>query len=67
MGLNPKLSATVAAEKTADKADRQAIKAAIVDIQAVIDGITAATTLADLRGYVKDLAKVTKRLAQISK
>ncbi len=53
------------AEAADKKAERQAIKAEIATLQAIIDGISAATTLADLRGYVKDLTRSTKRIARI--
>lgn len=48
---------------TADaKTERQALRAIVADLQVIIDSITTATTLADLRGYVKDLTRATRRL-----
>ena len=50
-------------QETADaKAERQAVRALATELQTIIDGITAATTLAELRGHVKDLTRTTRRL-----
>lgn len=50
---------------TADaKTERQAMRAIVADLQVIIDSITAATTLGDLRGYVKDLTRATRRLVR---
>ena len=56
---------TVATEVSDIKAERQALKAQITALQTIIDSITGATTLGDLRGYVKDVAKSVKRIAKI--
>ena len=54
------------AAETADKrAERQALKAQIDALQLIIDGITGATTLGELRGFVKDVTRSTKRIAKI--
>lgn len=55
----------VVTETTDIKAERQALKAQITALQTIIDSITGATTLGDLRGYVKDVAKSVKRIAKI--
>lgn len=65
MALNHKRSAAVAAENAADKAERQAVKALQTDLQAIVDGITGATTLADLRGFVKDVARIARRIIRL--
>ena len=57
---------TAAAAETADKrAERQAVKAQIAELQTVIDSITNATTLGELRGHTKDIARVLRRVARI--
>ena len=48
-----------------DKAERQAVKALQADMQAVLDGITPATTLAQLRGYTQDLARALRRTVRL--
>ena len=60
-----RLTPTEVAEVADKKAERRAIKAEIAVLQGVIDGITPATTLAELRGYVKDMARSAKRIARI--
>lgn len=55
-------SAAIRQERADAKAERQAIRALATELQTIIDSITAATTLGDLRGYVKDLARTTRRL-----
>lgn len=57
---------SAAATEVVDKrAERQAVKDQISALQTIIDSITGATTLGDLRGYVKDLARVLRRVARI--
>ena len=64
--LSPHRLTEPAISETIDKkAERQTIKLEIAALQAIIDGITGATTLADLRGYVKDLCRTVKRLTRI--
>lgn len=55
----------VATETTDIKAERQALKAQITALQTIIDSITGATTLGDLRGFVKDVTRSVKRIAKI--
>lgn len=66
MALRPingeRRSAAVRQELADTRAERQAVKALVVELQTIIDGISPATTLADLRGYVKDLTRTTRRL-----
>ena len=66
MALRPingeRRSAAVRQELSDARAERQAVKALAAELQTIIDGITAATTLGDLRGYVKDLTRTTRRL-----
>lgn len=61
---NRRTGATVA-EVADKKAERQALKAQIDAMQLIIDGITGATTLGELRGFVKDVTRSTKRIAKI--
>ena len=58
-------NAAVRQETANAKAERQAVRALATELQTIIDGITAATTLADLRGYVKDLTRTTRRLLRL--
>ena len=58
-------SAEAIAERASRKAERQAAKAEIAAIQIIIDSISGATTLGDLRGYIKDLAKTLKRVTRL--
>lgn len=44
------------------KTERQAVKALAAELQAIINSITPATTLGELRGYTKDLTRTTRRL-----
>lgn len=55
----------VATEVSDIKAERQALKAQIAALQTIIDSITGATTLGDLRGFVKDVTRSVKRIAKI--
>ena len=65
MGKAYRLTPNAAAAAADRKAERQAIKAQIDALQVIVDGITGATTLGDLRGYVKDLTRTTKRIAKV--
>ena len=58
-------TALTAAEVADKRAERQAVKTQIAELQTIIDSITAATTLGDLRGYTKDVARVLRRVARI--
>jgi hypothetical protein len=62
---NDRRTSAAAAEVADKRAERQAVKDQISALQTIIDSITAATTLGDLRGYVKDLARVLRRVARI--
>lgn len=66
MALRPingeRRSAAIRTETVDAKAERQALRAIVADLQVIIDSITTATTLTDLRGYVKDLTRATRRL-----
>lgn len=66
MALRPingeRRSAAIRTETAGAKAERQTLRAIVADLQVIIDSITTATTLADLRGYVKDLTRATRRL-----
>lgn len=55
-------SAAVAADRAAAKAERDAVKALKTDLQAVVYGLTGASTLADVRQATKDLARISKRI-----
>lgn len=69
MALRPingeRRSAAVRQETADARTERQAVRALATDLQTIIDGITAATTLADLRGHVKDLTRTTRRLLRL--
>ena len=58
-------TAVEAAEVDDKRIERLAVKDQIAALQLTIDSITAATTLGDLRGYVKDVARTLKRVARI--
>jgi len=66
MALRPidgeRRNAVIRQEHADARAERQAVKALAADLQTIIDSITAATTLGELRGYVKDLTRTTRRL-----
>ena len=66
MALRPingeRRSAAIRTEAADAKTERQALRAIVADLQVIIDSITTATTLADLRGHVKDLTRATRRL-----
>lgn len=66
MSLRPingeRRNAAIRQEHADARAERQAVKALATDLQTIIDSITGATTLGDLRGYVKDLTRATRRL-----
>lgn len=66
MALRPvggeRRSAAVRQEVADARTERQAIKALAIDLQTIINGITPATTQAELRGHVKDLTRTTRRL-----
>lgn len=66
MALRPingeRRSAAIRTETADAKAERVALRAIAADLQVIIDSITTATTLADLRGCVKDLTRATRRL-----
>lgn len=69
MALRPingeRRSASVRQEHTDARTERQAVKALVGDLQTIIDSITATTTLADLRGYTKDLTRTVRRLIRV--
>lgn len=65
MPLNHKRSAAVVAQRNADKAERQAVKGLQKDLQDVLDGINGTTTLAQLRNYVQDVARVSRRILRL--
>jgi len=65
MPIAHKRSAAVVAAKAAEKTEKQAVKALQTQLQTIVDGITGATTLADLRGYVKDLARTLRRVVRL--
>lgn len=54
-----------AAEVANKRAERVAVKAQIAELQTIIDSITNATTLGELRGNTKDVARVLRRVARI--
>lgn len=58
-------SATVKAEATAARQERQQIKALQADLQTIIDGIDGTTTLAQLRNHVKDVARTLRRVVRL--
>lgn len=62
MALTHKRSPAVASERAAAKAEKDAVKALKTDLQAVVDGLTGSSNLADVRQAVKDLARITKRI-----
>lgn len=63
---SPDRATSATAAEVADKrAERQAIKEQITALQVIIDAISPATTLGDLRGYMKDVARVLRRVAKI--
>ena len=66
MALRPidgeRRSAAIRQESADARTERQAVRALAAELQAIIDSITPATTLADLRGHVKDLTRTTRRL-----
>lgn len=68
MALRPingeRRSAAIRTETVDAKAERQALRAIVADLQVIIDSITTATTLTDLRRYVKDLTRATRRLVR---
>lgn len=47
------------------KQERQQIKAMQADLQTIVDGIDGTTTLAQLRGHVKDTARAVRRLVRL--
>lgn len=57
-----RITPTVVTGVNAARAERQAVKVLATELQTIIDSITGATTLGDLRGYVKDLTRTTRRL-----
>jgi hypothetical protein len=65
MALNHKRSAAVVAQRRADRAERLAVRGLQADLQAVLDGINSNTTLAQLRGYVQDVARVCRRVLRL--
>ena len=58
-------SPAVVTEGADRRAERQALKAEVAALQTIIDSITGATTLGELRGHVKDVTRSTKRIAKI--
>lgn len=66
MPINHKRSVAVVAAKAAEKAERQAMRAQQADLQAIVDGIDSGTTLAQLRGHVKEVARTSKRIIRLS-
>lgn len=66
MALRPidgeRRSAAIRQESADARTERQAVRALAAELQAIINSITPATTLADLRGHVKDLTRTTRRL-----
>ena len=58
-------TSTIAAEVADKRAERQAVKEQIAALQVIIDAISPATTLGDLRGHTKDVARVLRRVARI--
>lgn len=69
MALRPingeRRSAAVRQELADARTERQAVKALAAELQAIIDGISPVTTLAELRGHVKDLTRTTRRLLRV--
>lgn len=57
-----RITPAVATDVNAARTERQAVRALAAELQAIINSITPATTLADLRGHVKDLTRTTRRL-----
>ncbi len=66
MALRPingeRRSAAVRQELADARTERRAVKALAAELQGIIHGISPATTLAQLRGYDKDLTRKTRRL-----
>ena len=58
-------TAIEAAEVDDKRIERLAVKDQIAALQLTIDSITAATTLGELRGHVKDVARTLRRVARI--
>ena len=58
-------TASVVAESNDKKAERKAVKEQIQALQTIIDSITSSTTLGELRGCVKDVTRVLRRVARI--
>lgn len=58
-------SAVVKTETAAAKQEKQQVKALRTDLQAIVDGIDANTNQAQLRTYVKDLARIVFRLVRL--
>jgi hypothetical protein len=65
MPINHKRGPAVVAARAADKAERQAVKALQADLQAIVDGIDGTTTLAQLRGHVKEVARISRRILRL--
>ena len=65
MPIPHKRSPAVVAARQAERQERQQVRALQQDLQAIIDGITPATTLAQLRGFTQDLTRVTRRLLRL--
>ena len=68
-GPTPEEIAAAQAAAEAERAAQQALRAECkqlrTDLNVIIDGITGATTLADLRGFVRDLAKALKTVTKL--
>lgn len=65
MPIAHKRSAAVVAARQAERQERQQVRALQQDLQGIIDGITPQTTLAQLRGYVQDLARISRRMVRL--
>jgi hypothetical protein len=55
-------NAAVVTESNEAQTEREALRALRADLQVIVDAITSATTLAELRGFVKDIARIIRRL-----
>jgi hypothetical protein len=58
-------SPAVKTDAAAARQERQQIKALQTDLQTIIDGIDGTTTLAQLRGHVRDMARAVRRLVRL--
>ena len=65
MPIAHKRSAAVIAARQADREERQAVRALQTDLQATLDAITPATTLAQLRGHVQDVTRALRRTIRL--